>query len=128
MERMDRVNQMMKREVSNIIQRELGNPQLSFVTVVAVDVSKDLRKAVVYFSVLGDDKRIEEASEALVSTEGYVRRLLGKRIRLRYTPKIEFVYDPSLDYGARIERTLRDIKGISSGSSDINDNVNNFEE
>ena len=116
MGRMEKVNQLVKREISNIIQREIADPRLRFVTITAVEVSPDLHVARVSFSVLGDDKRVVEAEEALEHAKGYLRKLVGKRVILRYTPALEFVYDDSIAYGARIEQTLEEIKKEKDGN------------
>lgn len=110
MGRMERVNQLIKREISTILQREVQDPRVEFVSITSVTVSPDLHVAKVNFSVLGDEKKKEEANKALDSARGYIRGLMGKRISLRYTPDLEFVYDNSLEYSARIEQTLEEIK------------------
>jgi len=110
MARMDKINQLMKREISNIIQQEFQDPRLMFVTIISVDVSPDLRNAIINYSVLGDDKQIQAVSKTLSSLSGYIRKLIGQRIRLRYTPKISFVYDKSIEYSIRIEKTLNELK------------------
>ncbi len=110
MGRMERVNQLMKREIGNMIQQEIQDPRLEFVTITHVDVSRDLHHARVNFSVLGDEVKVTAAEKGLEGACKYIRRLIGQRITLRYTPEIEFVYDPSIEYSARIEKTLEDIK------------------
>ena len=95
MGRMDRINQLMKREVGSIIQKEFQDPRLMFVTILSVEVSPDLHNAVVNYSVLGDEKQLQAIAKALESLSGYIRKLIGQRIRLRYTPKVSFVYDKS---------------------------------
>ena len=110
MGRMEKVNQLMKREISTILQREVQDPRLEFVSITGVTVSPDLHVARVNFSVLGDEKKKEDAKKALNSARGYIRRLIGKRISLRYTPDLEFIYDNSLEYSARIEQTFEEIK------------------
>ena len=110
MVRIERVNQLMKREVSSMIQRDIQDPRLEFVTITNVVVSKDLRYAKISFSVLGPGERIRAAQDALDGARGFVRKLVGQRVRMRYTPEIEFVYDRSLEYSARIEEALNEIK------------------
>ncbi len=109
MERMDKINQMMKREVSDIIQKELKDPRLEFVTITEAKVTKDLQHAKIYYSVLGNQEKMEKAAEGLNSARGFVRKLVGQRIRMRYTPDIEFVFDQSIEYSARIEAALEEI-------------------
>ncbi len=109
MDRMDRINQQLKREIGNIIHHGLGDPRLGFVSVTHVSVSRDLQNARVYFTVLGDAGRREAAQKGLESAAGMIRKLVGQGVKLRYTPEISFVYDKSIDLSARIEETLREI-------------------
>lgn len=110
MDRMERVNEQMRREISQMLQMEFEDRRLKMVTVLNVHVSKDLQHAVVYYSVLGDEAKIQEMDEVLQKIKGYIRKLVGQRIRLRYTPEIRFEYDRSIAYGAKIEKTLAEIK------------------
>lgn len=112
MVRMERVNQQIKREIGNIIQYgEIKDPRLTFVTITYVECSKDLQHARVGFSVLSNNrKEIQNVQEGLSSARGFVRKLIGQRVRLRYTPEIVFVHDDSLSYASRIDQTLEEIK------------------
>lgn len=114
MGRIDKVNQAVKREVSSIIHSELKDPRLEFVTITSVEVSRDLQHARVTFSVLGDEKKAESAIQGLESARGFIRKLIGQRIRLRYTPDIEFIFDKTVEYSVRIEEALEEIKNESS--------------
>lgn len=109
MGRIDKVNHQVKREIGRIIQQELGDPRLEFVTITEVDVSKDLRHARVLFSVLGDHSQMAAAQNGLNGARGMVRKLLGKAMNLRYTPELIFVFDESVEKSARIEETLKEI-------------------
>lgn len=111
--RIDKVNEFIKRELSNIVLFELQDPRLKVVTITAVEMSPDLRYAKASFSVLGTKKQIAEATEGLSSARGMIRKLVGQRINMRYTPEIQFVYDRSLEYSTRIEETLQEIKNES---------------
>lgn len=111
MGRMEKVNEMMKREISEVLRTEVQDPRVSFVTITSVNVSPDLHLARVNYSVLGGQAQAASGvQEALESASGYVRRIIGQRITLRYTPKIEFMYDDSIEYSARIHQALEDIK------------------
>lgn len=109
MDRMDKINQRMKREIGEIILKELTDPRLEFVTITKVDVTRDLHLARVHFSVLGDSLKAQKAQEGLDSARGYIRKLIGSRVRLRYTPEIQFFHDQSLEFSARIETALQEI-------------------
>ena len=112
MSRIERINETMKREIGSLLLKEIHDPRLKFVTITGVDVSKDLQHAKVFYSVLGRDQ--EEAGEALDKARGYVRKLVGQRVIMRYTPEIDFIYDKSIEYSDRIEQALRDIKHPSN--------------
>lgn len=75
-------------------------------TVTGTDVSPDLKLATIYYTVLGDAKKREEAAQALERAKGFVRRELGLRLELKSTPEIRFVYDDTMDRGMRIEELL----------------------
>lgn len=109
---MEKVNQQIKREIGNMIQYgEIKDPRLTFVTITYVECSKDLQHARVGFSVLSNNrKEIQNVQEGLSSARGFVRKLIGQRVRLRYTPEIVFVHDDSLAYSSRIDQTLEEIK------------------
>ena len=115
MSRIDRINQTMRREIGTIIQRELQDPRLSFVTITQVEVSRDLQHAKAYFSVLGDHPDIEKAQASLNNARGIVRKLVGKSVRMRYTPEIQFIFDASIQYSAHLEETFQQIHDQTQG-------------
>lgn len=108
--RQERVSDQIRDEISRLIQREVRDPRIGFVTVTGASVTADLRIARVYISVLGEPATREESLHALQSAAGYLRRALFKKLRLRYSPALEFILDESLDRGERIESLLRDIR------------------
>ena len=110
MGRIEKINQAVKREVSSIIHSELKDPHLEFITITQVEVSRDLQHARVYFSVLGDKEKIAMGEQGLNRARGFVRKLIGQRIRMRFTPEIEFIYDRSVEYSMRIEEALEELK------------------
>ena len=116
--RMERVNQQLKRKISDIIQKEIDDPRLSFVTILAVDTSRDLRQAKVYFSALGTKEQLKTVKNGLESARGFIRKLIGERVVMRYTPELIFVYDQSIEYGDRIEQTLKEIHESQKNYSD----------
>ncbi|MFH1360083.1 MAG: 30S ribosome-binding factor RbfA [Candidatus Omnitrophota bacterium] len=110
MDRMNRINQQMKKEISDIILRDVKDPRLGFVTITEVQVSRDLQHARIFYSALGNAEKAKSAQSGLDSAKGFIRRLVGQRVRLRLTPELEFVFDQSIEYGARIEEALGEIK------------------
>ncbi|AGB40677.1 ribosome-binding factor A [Halobacteroides halobius DSM 5150] len=105
--RQQRVASLIKKLVSELLQKEIKDPRIGFVSVTDVEVSGDLRHAKVFVSILDGDK--EETMEALQSAEGFVRTEIGNEIRLRHTPEVIFRYDDSIEKGARIFEILEDI-------------------
>ena len=109
--RLDRVNQLIKEEVSMILQRELKDPRLGFVTVTEVDTSNDLRQAKIYVSVLGGDEQWKGSMAALTSARGFIRNWLRRNLDLRVTPELLFLPDRSMEHAARIQALLKDLHG-----------------
>jgi ribosome-binding factor A len=109
--RLDRVNQLIKEEVSMILQRELKDPRLGFVTVTEVDTSNDLRQAKIFVSVLGGDDQWKASMAALTSARGFIRNWLRRHLDLRVTPELMFHPDRSMEHAARIQALLKGLHG-----------------
>lgn len=109
MDRTGRISEEMKREVSAIIQNELKDPRLSkIVSVTSADVTKDLRYAKVFISVLGSEEEKKNTLDGLKSAAGFIRREIGQRMQLRYTPEMLFELDNSIERGAYISKLIDD--------------------
>lgn len=107
MARIDKINEEMRRELANVV-RELKDTRIPMMTsVVAVHVTNDLRYAKAYVSVMGDEQTQKKAIEGLKSAAGFVRREMGKRVDLRYTPEFLFELDHSIEHGAYINELLK---------------------
>ncbi|MGO4887736.1 30S ribosome-binding factor RbfA [Anaerobacillus sp. MEB173] len=107
--RASRVGEQMKKELGQILQQELKDPRIGFVTVTGVEVTGDLQQAKVFITVLGNDDEKENTLKGLAKATGFIRSEIGKRIRLRKTPEISFEFDESIAYGNRIETLLADL-------------------
>ncbi|MBD2866802.1 MULTISPECIES: 30S ribosome-binding factor RbfA [Paenibacillus] len=107
--RVGRVGEQIKKELSQILQAELKDPRVGFITVTGVDVTNDLSQAKVYLSVMGTDQQKEDSLKAIEKATGFIRSELGKRIRLRITPELLFQFDTSIEYGSRIDALLNQI-------------------
>ncbi len=107
--RSEKVADLIQKEVSQMLLRSIKDPRIGFVTITKVTVSEDCRFARVYFSVAGTLAEKESSEKGLNSAKGYVRKELGRRIRLRYTPEIVFQFDPSVEYAIHMEEVIRDI-------------------
>jgi ribosome-binding factor A len=107
-QRFQRVAGEIKKEVSEILRLELKDPGLmELISVMDVEVSRDLGLAKVYVSIYGDAEEQEKALKILDKAKGFIRHEIGKRIRLRHIPEIEFHLDRTLEYSARIEGVLK---------------------
>ena len=105
-----RVGELIKREIADIVCREMKDPKVGFVTVSSVDVTKDLRTAFVRVSVMGDEERRQEAVRSLNSAVGFIKKELSTRVRLRYMPKLQFRLDTSIDNFMHISELLAEIR------------------
>ncbi len=107
--RIDRISEEVKKELSAII-RELKDPRINvLVSVVNVQVTKDLKFAKAYISVFGDKTAQKGVVAALESASGFIRREIGHRVNLRVTPEFSFVLDNSIEYGAHINEVLKNL-------------------
>ncbi len=108
--RTDRISEEIKKELGSIIQHELKDPRLpDFTSVVSVSVSKDLRHAKIRISVLGDETQKKNAIEGLTSASGFIRKELGRRIKIRYIPELHFELDNSIEHGVYISRLINEV-------------------
>ena len=106
-----RLSEEMRKVISNIIQNELKDPRIPMLTsVTKVEVTKDLRYAKVYISVLGDAEQKQKCIDGLKSAAGYIRKETGSQIKMRYTPELIFEIDNSIEYGLHIAELLREVK------------------
>ncbi len=109
MERVERIEEEVKKVVSKVIDRDLKDPRLNgMISVTKVDVSRDLKYCKIYVSMLGvaDQK---EAMDALKSSAGFVRREIGANIRMHSTPEVKFEFDDSIEYGNKIQKIINDL-------------------
>ncbi|WP_124727539.1 30S ribosome-binding factor RbfA [Staphylospora marina] len=118
--RVSRVGEQVKKELSQILQREIKDPRIGFVTVTAVEMSGDLQIAKVYVSVLGSPEQKQQALAALEKAKGYIRTEIGRRIKLRLVPDLMFVMDESLEHSEHINRLLREVNNRELGDHESN--------
>lgn len=117
--RLDRINDQVKQELALLIREELRDPRLGMVSVIDTKVSRDLAHAEVYFTVLGAEA--EAAAAALNSASGYLRNLLAKRLNLRSTPKLRFVYDASVEQGRKLSALIDHALALDSTRAEAAD-------
>ena len=107
--RMNRVNEEFKRELSKIIDQDLKNPNITgLISVTKVKTSSDLKMARVYISILGSKSK-KNTMEGLRKASGFIRTELAKRVNLRYTPELVFELDETMEYGAKIDSIIKEI-------------------
>ena len=108
--RKERLEELLKREISDIIRREVKDPRIGFVTVTDAEVSGDLSFARVFVSVLGSEEQQAASLKGLNSATRFIRGEFGQRIKLRQVPEISFRFDKSIQHGARIHELLEQVK------------------
>lgn len=104
--RPERVANAMRREISTIIQKEMKDPRVGFTTITKVEITPDLRDAKVYYTVMGDEKTRKSTEVALNNAKGFIKGLIGDRLKLRCTPEIIFRMDKSFEYQEKIDKLL----------------------
>jgi ribosome-binding factor A len=104
--RSDRVAKQIKKEIGDIFLREMDDPQFRLFTVTKIKMSKDLRYANIYYSVMGGVEQKEKSETLLQNAASQIRRELGHRIRLKFVPELRFFYDDSTEYAAHISELL----------------------
>jgi len=105
-----RVGDQIREEIAEMLSREVHDPGIGFLTVTHVKVTPDLQQARVYYTTMGDEKARRNTSRALERATPFLRRQLGRRLRLRRAPELQFFFDESVERHERIERILQDIK------------------
>ena len=126
--RMERVNSSIKRELSNIISRELNNTNITgLITVNKVDTAPDFSNSKVYVSMIAV-KNKKEAMLALKKASGFMRTRLAHTLQFRKMPSLIFIYDESVEYGSRINEIIHDLHKDLKGKNDNNTDINEDEE
>lgn len=111
-----RVNELLMREISDIIH-VMFRTEMVCVSITGVDVSPDLRNATVFFSVIGDNRYVEEKTKFINKRKGVIRSELAKRIILKYLPDLNFVYDDAIERGARVIQILEELEDTDPNAS-----------
>ncbi|GAB4483258.1 MAG: 30S ribosome-binding factor RbfA [Thermodesulfovibrionales bacterium] len=113
--RSQRVSDLIREEVADILMYRMKDPRIGFVTVTGVDLSDDLKIARVFVSILKPDER-ERTMKVLNAAKPFIRSSLGKRLKMKFTPAVEFRLDTSIEYGYRIEMLLKKVREEDEGS------------
>lgn len=107
--RATQVAEEMKRDITDIIANEVRDPRMGFITVTGVELADDLRYGKVFISIFEDEARQRQCLDGLNSAKGFIRRELGRRLGLRFTPEFDFHIDKSIAEGDKIDRLLHQI-------------------
>lgn len=105
--KIDRLNHEFQQVISEILYKEVKNPDLKFVTITGCDITNDLSFCKVYFTVLGKDKN--ETLKELNNAASFIRGEISKRVEIRHTPELRFIFDESIEYGEKIEKIINEI-------------------
>lgn len=111
--KIDRLNDQFQEVISEILYKEVKDPDLKFVTITGCDITNDLSFCKVYFTVLNKDK--DETLKSLKNASSFIRGEISKRIEIRHTPELRFIYDESIEYGEKIEKILDKINENGEG-------------
>lgn len=116
--RKDRVNEQIRRELSELIRSEVKDPRVGMVSITEVEVTPDYAHARVYFSSLAGDDRIAEVEAGLKKAAGFLRRELFRRIRIHTTPELHFIHDNSMERGADLSKLIDEAARLSDATPD----------
>ena len=107
--RADRVAAQIHKVLSEVLRKKIKDPRLDMAVVTAVKMSRDIKTAMVYYTVSGSEEAKVGAAKGFAEARGYIKRLLAGHLGLRYMPDVKFFYDESIDYGAHIDNLIRSI-------------------
>jgi ribosome-binding factor A len=107
--RTDRIDQLLRQEIGDVLARDVQDPRIGFVTVTGVDTSPDLHQATVYVSVLGSAKKRDATLAGLQSSHGVLQGRVNSELHLKRTPQLTFEYDPTVERGVRLSRLIDEL-------------------
>ena len=117
--RIEKLQELIKQEMGKMLLTDLKDPRIGFVTVTDVELTGDLRSAKIFVSIMGDNEQIKNSLDGLQSALGFIRREIGQRIKIRFTPEISFALDTSLDYGDHIQKLLLKVEGDTKNVDNV---------
>jgi len=123
--RTEQIGEAIREEVASIISQGLKDPRIGFVTITRAQVTPDLRHAKIFFGVLGDTAQRDKTQTGLRQAAGFIRREVGKRLKLRFTPELTFQYDVGIDATDRVARLLEETQAPES--TELDDDVHDDE-
>ncbi len=114
--RKERVAEQIRRELADLIRKELKDPRVGMISITEVEVTADYAHAKVFFSTLAGSEHLADVMTGLQNASGFLRRELGKRISIHMTPQLHFVFDQSLERGADLSKLIQEAVAISETS------------
>jgi ribosome-binding factor A len=111
--RSDRVADVLQKEICEMLVKEVKDPHLGFITITGVEVSRDLKLAKIFYTLLGSPEQADESTRALRRITPFIRKQLGRKLHMRSIPDIIFMYDHSLEYGTKIDHILDSLRESS---------------
>lgn len=108
--RTDRLSELFREEISRLLQKGLKDPRIGFATINRVDITEDLSYAKVYVSVMGSDQEKQSTLIGLRQSAGFIRQILGKGIKIRKIPELQFVLDENLEHALHIQSILHELR------------------
>lgn len=102
------MNEQIRRELADLLLFEVKDPRVKFVSLTGVEITADYAHAKVFFTTLSEPDKLPEIERGLKAASGYLRRELGRRVRLHTTPELHFVHDPSIERGATLSKLIDD--------------------
>jgi ribosome-binding factor A len=117
-QRPTRVGEQIREDLTDLLAREVHDPGIGFITITRVDVTPDLQNARAYYTTLGDERARKESKRALERATPFLRRQLGRRLRLRRIPELQFFFDESIERLDRVERILQEIKAERTATAE----------
>ncbi len=127
-ERTRRVGEQVKRTLGELIQRELRDPRVGWVTITAVNVTSDFSHATVYFTLFGEGSSVEDTLKALDHSAGFLRSRLSKSLQLRTVPLLHFKHDESVEHGSDMESLIDQVVAEDLSKHDSNHDLDQQEE
>ncbi len=109
-DRIKRINEACREALGEILQEEIKDPRIGFVTVTRVEITQDLQHGKVWVSVLGNEEEVEEAVAGLEKAKGFLRRELGRRVRMRYTPQLSIHLDHGAEVSEQVQMILKELE------------------
>ena len=106
--KIDRLNSTFEKEISYILQNEVKDPNIKFVTVTGCEITSDLSYAKVFVTVFNKEKK-DEIMKALDGAKSFIRGEISKRVEIRHTPELRFVFDDSIEYGEKIDKLIENL-------------------